>query len=1365
MNRQIFITIVAIVFILLLGLVIVVWLGGQEARNTSPLGRQVHQVFLAPGEDVLITDTLYIDRLSQCPAGQAKPIDIILLIDRSGSMAGMPITQALQAARDFVNAADLSVTQIGIMFFNDAPTHSLPLSQDRVGMISFLQNVVGDGGTSADLALKQTREELTGARHRSQAQSMLILLSDGGSPTPPIAEQEARSAKQAGVHIVVIGIVGSGLNAPLLQSIASSSTDYHSVSDISTLAGLYTELAQATNRIRASQVLVTERYNQSAFDLVSGPADAQNQIVWNVGTLADQSKRLDYRLKPKALGWHDVSPEPGEIKLSDCNNQPVLFSSPQGPRVLVLAPWWLFLILLLLLPLLLLGAIVLPFLRKSPQADAQLPAPDPFKYDPKPPVTPWTQAVYSLQSGAPVLPSVYNQPALVVGLGEVGLYVLTALKKNLLDRFGQMPKDVRLLQIDVTTKGKEPMQFDLAGVTLAPIEKLTLVVDLDNVDISIKNNPNKYAHLAWWPRDVGDDRGRALGRMALFYDLRNDIGGSKLWRKIQERHPQKDCRLFMIASTADDVGSGAYLSLTDLIKRASQGLGTFTRAEALLSLHNVMPNEINPSDLETARAKTWATLRELARFSFKNKPVPSVYNPNGDQKIQANIQTALLDDWYLFGAEGPGFDLTGLEPPHGSLLAMADCLTMLVDPTLANKLKDYFPTLADPAGRIQQLTGEGIVGGMGSYVFQIATDDLRRACEYRLVYDVLFNPDTPNKVGIFKLARDPRGQWQLDAQAAHDIEANLNQAALKFLRDQELPNYHAFWGLVADVLEQQSWNETQVMRIIPIEPAAQDTYGKLAQLFQVCLQDQLNRILNGASPDLRVARSGKLAYTLAFLTQLRQMLNRAITLTTTNRSSFTNVSLHTFIIKALQDTLVKIDGTIQACDAWRNALIGAPTSRAPLAPNAARVTPAPSLFDLISTGLNNSRKNLAKLRQNKAHDYLLDDTLETPYYQANIATSQSGDLVARMFARCGWICDGRGDKMQIHLIVLPATFDGTIDPMTWALTATQVEHIRDAFFALATNFSGTLLMETVPLQFQAHNKNLDMVAELLAQRSVPPLEFSEMEAAELATLEGAGGVRAMRYLFAPGALGKELKKLIDDYVSNTYKSDNLRGETELIPSNDERFVAILGARNLIALSKLNYPDLQSAYYHDKLLHVFPAEQNATELEKRLDEIGKNRHSFHALFVRMLEDKELATQFAACWVYGFVRQDPAMGDTYHLTMPDGLNIDLESKTLFDAMESFTCNIQFDTTKGKYPSTHPLRLAQIEKTKERIAKALGEKRKEKKATRFKLVEERKKEIESLRESAEDDTHTITTKPWLDDLASFLALALEDEKAASA
>lgn len=1346
-------------------------IGSQPARNDGLLTREVNTPLLWPGDQVTVKSTLHSDQLPACAAPQAA--DVLLLIDRSSSMDGAPLEAGLSAAGDFVKTLDLSVHQVGIVLFNGAVTDQVPLTQDRARLLGSLENLAGVDGTRIDLALAAARAELTGPNHRAAAQPMVILLSDGGSADPPATTQEATLDRQQGISIVTIELVGTEPNRALMQEMASSPAEYYPSPGPAALGSIYRLLAQGVQHLRGTQASVTEKYDAAAFDLVSAPVTVtgSSALVMNIGALTDQPRSFEYVLAARGLGWPLVNPQPGEIKLNDCNNVPLVSSSPPGPRVMVLAPLGALLVLLGLIPLFLFGAWILPVLRRKPAQPPEetRPAP-PLMFSPEPPRLDWARELQGLDEAPPARPPARCQAALMVGLGRAGRYTLTAVKRNLLERYGKVPDEIRLLQIDAVVQGETVPAVEVAGVSLDQEEELTLLLDVDDVDKTLKAHPEGYDYLRWWPRDMGADRGRALGRMAVFYDLRNDIEGSKLWHTIVQRHPRKSCRLFLIASLADDVGSGAYLNVADLVKRATKSLAPYIRTDALLALNDTMGEYPNASQAEAAQAKTFAALRELARFRFTQK-IPIVYNPRGDERLRTHIETSVLDGWYLFSGRSAAVDMTKAGPANGALASIADCLTLLTDPDskLATQLNDHLKEVDTTGGQIQALTGEALVSSMGSFVYEILRDDLRRACEYRLIQDVLFNPDSQEPAGLVKLVRDTRGRVVLDLHADREDEADYAVAVLAFLRDSHLQNYHVFWGFLADALENQVWDERRIAEQTPTDP-------RLAALFQVTLQDQLNRILNGTSRDPVVSRTGKLVYALGFLAELKDALERVNGLAIAARHNFEDLQLFNFICQAIEECSTRVDAAIAAGEAWRRVLVNLPDR--PLAQGGGpKKTGGPaSLFDLVSDGLQVSRQTLAEARQNLPEDYVLDEKLEQPYYAANVAPGKTGDVVRRMLDRIGWVCDGTGERMQLRLIILPARANKFSQPLDYAYGPDQLKPVLEELLQLAQVFSRGVADETLAGQFGQRGVKLNDVAERLARASLPMLHYGGLDAPGISK-----SIPVKRFLFAPRTpvpdvthpdyekkpdaaplrpMSAVLNKLIDNYVARQSLFENLRGETVPIESDEPQLLAILGSAHLIPLSALELGDMEQYYYQDPALHVFPAEQAAVTYERRLRDFDPERHDvFHPLFVRLLDDVEAARRFAAGWAFGLVKRD-AQTHSYHLRLQDPtLDLELGSAdgSLFDAMEAFTVTLPIEQRGNP---AHPLGAAQSAATMKQIDAVLGGKRKQKKSERTADLDLRKKEIVDLQREAEAG-EGLGQKRWLRDLISFLTVALEDER----
>lgn len=166
--------------------------------------------------------------------------DVVLVIDRSGSMAGQRITDAKASAKDFVDSIDLATDQAGVASFSDNGTLNHQLSHDGPSIKTSIDGITTGGGTNIGAGITSAQTELTSVRHNAGAQPVILLLTDGantvGDPIGP-----ANAAKAAGTRIIAIGL-GEASNTQML-SIVSSPNDYYYAPSSSDLSSLYTSIA------------------------------------------------------------------------------------------------------------------------------------------------------------------------------------------------------------------------------------------------------------------------------------------------------------------------------------------------------------------------------------------------------------------------------------------------------------------------------------------------------------------------------------------------------------------------------------------------------------------------------------------------------------------------------------------------------------------------------------------------------------------------------------------------------------------------------------------------------------------------------------------------------------------------------------------------------------------------------------------------------------------------------------------------------------------------------------------------------------------------------------------------------------------
>jgi Mg-chelatase subunit ChlD len=163
-----------------------------------------------------------------------------LVVDRSGSMSGAPLTWAKRAASAAVD--QLSDTDCaGVIVFDSVATPTVPLAPtagaDRSRTTRRLLDAVeAGGGTELLAALDLAHAELRrapGSRRRH-----VLLLTDGQAPSGGLAGRVGAMSRD-GITVSTVGL-GSGVDADLLRTLARAGGGrFEAVSDPSALVDVF----------------------------------------------------------------------------------------------------------------------------------------------------------------------------------------------------------------------------------------------------------------------------------------------------------------------------------------------------------------------------------------------------------------------------------------------------------------------------------------------------------------------------------------------------------------------------------------------------------------------------------------------------------------------------------------------------------------------------------------------------------------------------------------------------------------------------------------------------------------------------------------------------------------------------------------------------------------------------------------------------------------------------------------------------------------------------------------------------------------------------------------------------------------------
>jgi Flp pilus assembly protein TadG len=249
--------------------------GEAGARNTIPGTSNVHLdavancddsiSFCSPANTVEVTQTAHVNtyflsllgikdipvttHAQACSPCGAKPLDVMIVLDRTGSMAGQKIVNAEKGVEAFLASMDMQADHVGLVVFPPAPSlgarcdaastsnynsRTAPylmvgLSDDYLTtsgglnptseLVSTLRCVKAGGGTAYANALDVAKQELD-ANGRSDAQQVIVLLSDGAANTGPTYLPANSPYRTAPCHTAVNIAAAQKADHVLLYSIA-----------------------------------------------------------------------------------------------------------------------------------------------------------------------------------------------------------------------------------------------------------------------------------------------------------------------------------------------------------------------------------------------------------------------------------------------------------------------------------------------------------------------------------------------------------------------------------------------------------------------------------------------------------------------------------------------------------------------------------------------------------------------------------------------------------------------------------------------------------------------------------------------------------------------------------------------------------------------------------------------------------------------------------------------------------------------------------------------------------------------------------------------------------------------------------------
>jgi len=248
---------------------LLLWLLSGLVAGTVQASTPALTMRVVPERDVLLTGNarevvVQIEIEGRRPEHVERvPMNLAIVLDRSGSMAGAKLEKARQAACVALDQLDEN-DYVSMVVYDNRPDVLFPpqrieSAKEREALKERIQHIQPGGGTAIHAGLKLGASEL--AKHMDRERvNRIILLSDGianvgPSRTSDLAEL-GHDLREQGMGVTTVGL-GDDYNEDLMTAVAEAShANYYYVQDAEKLPGIFSEELGVARSVLAREVTI-----------------------------------------------------------------------------------------------------------------------------------------------------------------------------------------------------------------------------------------------------------------------------------------------------------------------------------------------------------------------------------------------------------------------------------------------------------------------------------------------------------------------------------------------------------------------------------------------------------------------------------------------------------------------------------------------------------------------------------------------------------------------------------------------------------------------------------------------------------------------------------------------------------------------------------------------------------------------------------------------------------------------------------------------------------------------------------------------------------------------------------------------------
>ena len=286
--------------------------------------------------------------LTAAPDITTNPTDIVLLLDRSGSMAGSPFANLKSGAKAFIDIIAESTggaqtgeigfgSRIGIVSFATDATQDTQLITNVSDLKTAVDGLTAGGNTNHAEAFEQGLALFDPASSNAK---VMVMFTDGFTTTGGDPDTVAAAAKAQGVTIYCIGLSGNGgIDQQALNNWASDPDSAYVIitPDNEELEEIFKDLARNIAKPGATDVVITDKVSPCfRITSISSPTKGtastidENTVEWRIDELgASQSEGAAFEFTVEHIGPCSGEVEANEsISYTDNEGNVVSFPSP-----------------------------------------------------------------------------------------------------------------------------------------------------------------------------------------------------------------------------------------------------------------------------------------------------------------------------------------------------------------------------------------------------------------------------------------------------------------------------------------------------------------------------------------------------------------------------------------------------------------------------------------------------------------------------------------------------------------------------------------------------------------------------------------------------------------------------------------------------------------------------------------------------------------------------------------------------------------------------------------------------------------------------------------------------------------------------